>query len=90
MATTNIIHLQLKETDEHYYFGSLVALSDMFGKDAIGVTYGTLRTYMSLYKTSEDGMGIIFENNKCIIRRGLFHPKKTKRGRAEKEGVSSN
>lgn len=80
MATTNIIHLQLKDTDEHYYFGCLRALTDMFRKDAIGITYGSLRSCISLNNQSTNKNGVIFENKKCIIRKGEFHTKETNRG----------
>lgn len=85
MATTSIIHLQLKDTGEHYYFGSLVALTDMFGKDAIGITYGSLRSYISLNNQSSTMNGVIFENKKCIIRRGEFHTKETNRAKKQVE-----
>ena len=78
MATTSIIHLQLLDTDEHYYFGSLVALTDMFGKDKIGITYSSLRSYISLNDYP-------FRNKKCIIRKGEFHTKETNRGKKKDE-----
>lgn len=74
MATTKVIHLQLLDTDEHYYFGSLVALTDMFGKDAIGITYSSLCSYISLHDYP-------FKNKKCIIRKGEFHTKTTNRAK---------
>lgn len=79
MATTKVIHLHLLETDEHYYFGSLIALTDMFGKDKIGITYASLCSYISLNK-EQNTDGVIFENKKCIIRKGEFHTKTTMRG----------
>lgn len=78
MATPIIIHLQLKETDEHYYFGSLAALSDMFGKDKIGITYASLRSYVSLHDYP-------FENKKCIIRKGELYRKEGNRGKGRAE-----
>ena len=81
MAISHIIHLQLKEdgkeVDKHYYFGSLKALADMFGKDVIGITYGSLRSYISLNDYP-------FENNKCKIRKGEFHQTETNRGQGRK------
>lgn len=74
MATTSIIHLELLETGEHLYFGSLAALTDMFGKESIGITYGSLRSYISLH-------GYPYRNRKCVIRKGEFHTKETNRGR---------
>lgn len=78
MATTSIIHLQLLDTDEHYYFGSLRALTDMFGKDEIGITYGSLRSYISLNDYP-------FKNKKCVIRKGEFHTKETNRAKKKVE-----
>ncbi len=92
MAATNIIHLQLKDTDEHYYFGCLRALTDMFGKDVIGISYASLRSYISLKNKEKeqsankeiiqptDKGGVIFENKKCIIRKAEIISKKTNRG----------
>ena len=77
MAITTIIHLQLGD-NEHYYFGSLKALTDMFGKEAIGITYPSLRAYFSLHPDKD------FKNNKCIIRRGAFIQTKTKRGQGRR------
>lgn len=74
---SHIIHLQLLDADEHYYFGSLKALTDMFGKDAIGISYGSLRSYVSLN-------GFPFKNKKCIIRRGDFHQSETNRGQGRR------
>ena len=77
MAITSIIHLELLDKKEHYYFGSLKALTDMFGKDAIGITYGSLRSYISLNDYP-------FENKKCIIRKGEFHQSETNRGQGRR------
>ena len=77
MAISHIIHLQLLETDEHYYFGSLKTLTDMFDKDTIGITYGSLRSYISLNDYP-------FKNKKCIIRKGLFHQTETNRGQGRR------
>ena len=60
-----VIHLQLKETHEHYYFGSLQALCKHFDKDAIGVVYSYLRA-VKLHDKK------YYENNKCIIRPGYL------------------
>ncbi len=68
MATQNVIHLQLLDTDEHYYFGSTKALCEMFGKNVIGITYGTLCTYVTLH-------GFPIRTKTCIIRKGEFHTK---------------
>jgi hypothetical protein len=67
-----VIHLHVKETNKHYYFGSLQALCDMFDKQTIGIVYTSLKKV----KLKEKG---IYENNKCIIRQGkLITAKKAK------------
>lgn len=58
-----VIHLHVKETNKHYYFGSIKALCDAFDKSIIGVVYSSLRAV----KLHEKG---IYENNKCVIRQG--------------------
>lgn len=58
-----VIHLYVKETHEHHYFGSIKALCDTFDKTIIGVVYSSLRA-VKLHEKS------LYENNKCIIRQG--------------------
>ena len=81
MATAYIVHLQLLDTDEHYYFGSLKALTDRFSKDAIGITYGSLRSYISLH-------GYPYANRKCIIRKGEFLQASANKGRKKEQGAT--
>lgn len=67
-----VIHLYVKETHKHYYFGSLQALCDMFDKETIGIVYTSLKKVKLKEKK-------VYENNKCIIRQGkLVTSKKTK------------
>lgn len=67
-----VIHLYVKESNTHHYFGSLQALCDMFDKQTIGIVYTSLKKV----KLKEKG---IYENNKCIIRQGkLITSRKTK------------
>ena len=85
MAITTIIHLELKDTDEHYYFGSLKALTDMFGKDKIGIGYASLRNYFYVNSDPENNVfANRYENNKCIIRKGDFIQTKTNRGQGRR------
>jgi hypothetical protein len=85
MAITTIIHLELKDTDEHYYFGSLKALTDMFGKDKIGIGYASLRNYFYVNSDPENNKFTNkYENKKCIIRKGDFIQTKTNRGQGRK------
>jgi uncharacterized transporter YbjL len=58
-----IIHLHVKKTNEHHYFGSIKALCQNFDKQEIGIVYSSLKTV----KLKEKG---IYENNKCVIRQG--------------------
>ena len=59
-----IIHLHVKKTNEHHYFGSIKALCQNFGKQEIGIVYTSLKT-VGLAKQP-------YENNKCIIRQGVL------------------
>lgn len=64
---TKVIHLHFKElptpeTKTDYYFGSKLALCRFFGKDSIGLSYDTLKSYDILSKS--------YENKKCIINQG--------------------
>ncbi len=61
--TQKVIHLELD--GKHYYFGSLKALCDMFGKETIGITYDSLRHA----KLSPE---IPYTNKKCTIREGIL------------------
>lgn len=64
-----VVHLE--KDGKHYYYGNLKALTDHWGKGAIGVSY----TYLKNLNISEDKP---YQNNKCIIRRGtiITSPKK--------------
>ena len=77
-----VIHLQLGE--EHYYFGSVAALCDHYGKDKIGITYGSLRHY---------GLapGKPYRNDKfgVVIRVGVLIAKEGNRGRKTAQGVET-
>ena len=57
--------------DRHYYYGNLKALTDLWNKDAIGVTYAYLK---NLNITADKP----YRNDKCVIRRGILvtSPKK--------------
>lgn len=64
MESRNIIHVHIKSTDKHHYFGSMKAIYDVLGKEDIGVAYNTLRT-----RNTPD-IDSPFENELCIIRKG--------------------
>ena len=77
-----VVHLQLE--DEHYYFGSVAAMCEHFGKDKIGITYGSLRNY---------GLapGKPYRNDKygVVIRVGVLIAKEGNRGRKTKQDVGN-
>ena len=59
----SVIHLELNA--EHYYFGSVKALCDHFGKDKIGIGYKSLANFgISLDKP--------YRNKYCTIRKGIL------------------
>ena len=57
-----VVHLEMN--GQHYYFGNLKALTDTFGKDVLGVNYNCLKNY----NVSKQP----FQNDKCIIRKGIL------------------
>lgn len=58
-----IVHLE--KDGQHYYYGNLKALTDHWGKDAIGVSY----SYLKNLNISESNP---FRNDYCIIRKGII------------------
>jgi len=67
-----VIHLQIG--DEHHYFGSIANIYECYDADTIGISYGSLRNY----GLSQDKP---YQNNKCIIRKGILLAKPSNRGR---------
>ncbi|GHV16339.1 hypothetical protein FACS1894169_09890 [Bacteroidia bacterium] len=66
-----VIHLQI--ADNHHYFGSIANIYEYFDNETIGISYGSLRNYgLSLDKP--------YQNNKCIIRKGILLAKHSNRG----------
>ena len=76
-----IIHLFLKEKGEDFYFGSLKAIYDRFNEKEIGISYRNLRN-----KGIKVGKKV-FENEFCIIKKGILESTPTNRGRKKKEGL---
>lgn len=70
-----VIHLQMGE--RHYYFGSIANMYESFTPEQIGITYGALRNC----GLSSDKL---YQNSKCIIRKGLLLSKSGNRGRKSK------
>lgn len=68
-----VIHLQLLDTDEHHYFGSIANIYEFYTPEQLGISYGSLRNYgLSADKP--------YKNKKCIIRKGLLLSKSGNRG----------
>lgn len=69
----NIIHLYVKESNTHHYFGSLKAMYQYFDTDKLGITYSSLAT-------RGIGKAQFYENKKIIVRKGKLYsmPQKTK------------
>lgn len=70
-----IIHVELKETHEHFYFGSAAAMyEDSRVKNLLGIAYQTFRTK----KVTSDNP---YENEYVIVRKGelntILHGKNT-------------
>lgn len=64
-----VIHVYLKDNNAHHYFGSIANIYEHLSIEQIGVRYGTLRNYgLTPYN--------IFENKKCIIRKGCLLSKR--------------
>ena len=63
-----VIHLYLKATNSHSYYGSVSCIYDHYTEDEIGIKYTSLRNY----KIEEDKP---YENKKVIIRKGKLHTK---------------
>lgn len=59
-----IIHVEVKETHDHFYFGSAAAMyEDSRVKNLLGIAYQTFRTK----HVSEDNP---YENDYVIVRKG--------------------
>lgn len=69
-----VIHVYLKKTDAHHYYGSIANIYEHMSVDDVGITYGSLRNYgLSSNKP--------YENSKCVIRKGLLLSKSGNRGK---------
>ena len=60
-----VVHVELLCDNSHHYFGSLAAIYEKFGKEDIGISYGSLRNFgLSADKP--------YKNKLCIIRKGVL------------------
>lgn len=62
-----VIHIHILNTDEHYYFGSIQAIYDVFDKEQIGIAAQTLYNR---------GLDEKYINDKVIIRKGILQQKR--------------
>lgn len=69
-----VIHLYIKKSDTHHYFGSLANIYEYFSAEQLGISYGSLRNYGLSYEIS-------YQNTKCIIRKGVLLSKSGNRGK---------
>lgn len=58
-----VVHLEYE--GQHYYYGNLKALTDVWTKDKIGVSYNYLKNYNIMLDHP-------YKNDKCIIRKGIL------------------
>lgn len=61
-------HIEIKKTGEIFYSNSLNLLVEMVGTEVTGIATQSLRNYFYTKETD------IYENEKCIIRRGPYFP----------------
>lgn len=62
-----VIHVHILDTDEHYYFGSIQAIYDIFSKNDIGIAAQTLYNR---------GLNEKYVNDKVVIRKGILIQKR--------------
>lgn len=67
-----VIHIEID--GKHHYFGSIANIYEYFDTEIIGISYGSLRNY----GLSSDKP---YQNNKCIIRKGVLLAKPSNRGK---------
>ncbi|MBR5034149.1 MAG: hypothetical protein IKX71_02475 [Bacteroidales bacterium] len=69
--TKKVIHLTIKDGDQHSYYGSVACIFEHFSEDEIGIKYRSLRNYV-ISETHP------YENQKVIIRQGRLLTKEKK------------
>lgn len=73
---SKIYHIELKnKKPKDYYFGSKTSIFDVFTSNDIGIGL------QDLWRTDLKETSNTLENDKCIIRLGLIHRRKTNRGK---------
>lgn len=74
MADRKIIHLHFNSDGSDHYFGSIAAIYNVFTKDEIGISYGSLRNY----RLSPDRPYI---NDMAVIKEGILITAQGERGK---------
>ena len=65
-----VVHLVLKSTGENFFYGNLKALFDNHEQTENDGALGVAYNYMKNYDFSG---GRTYENDKCIIRKGIIN-----------------
>ena len=65
-----VVHLVLKATGENFFYGNLKALFDNHEQTENDGTLGAAYNYIKNYDFSN---GRVYENNICIIRKGVIN-----------------
>lgn len=68
-----VIHLYLKASDTHRYFGSPSSLFSVFTSKELGIARQSLLNY---WQKTEDP----YENAMCVIRKGALERKQKEKG----------
>lgn len=66
MGQKFVIHIYIKATKAHRFFGSVAAVCAAYSKEQIGIRPGALSNYFCQTKNAP------FENQYCIIYRGIL------------------
>ena len=64
-----VVHLVVKATGANYFYGNMKALFDNQEQEENDGTLGVSYNYMKNYDFSD---GKTYENNKCVIRKGII------------------
>ena len=71
-----VIHVYIIDQDKHYYFGSMKAIYNTLGVDDVGLQYQSLINFFVANNID------VYENSKCVIRRGVLTTQPTQRGKS--------
>ncbi len=77
--TKKVIHLTIKDGDQHSYYGSVACIYEHHTEAEIGIKYSSLRNY-GISETHP------YENQKVIIRQGRLLTKE-KKEKKEQNGL---